>query len=449
MEADDTLAVLSIMVVDVWGDLLRGARARHAFVSKTIVVLGEPSSGKSTLVQQLAGARGATVTRETTGPLRFGYMGDDRATTDETLRTGVYTVHSSDPSVAATLPYAFPPVQTAPDASALGSLRRMRDTLFVIVLDWSKPWTFAVQLVAWLHMLRDLVGNAHAAGCEHDAETERAHMKQHLASMLSCEAADNLGVPLAIACTKADAIGTALRERYLRDNQVDFIQQLLRTAALRFGAAVFSTTVNRAASFDALRLFVTQVLHHGTVPSLTPSTADAQHLLVPPGWDSWSKIEAIHESFSCAAWHGAWAHDIPAAQAEHTARLCERVVPPPPPAASTTADDVQVPAEHDFLADLETRQATDSAAPVSVAPARNAMGPSMHTSTLDLPSVGRVLDEQTQSLPREEARPPSLTTPKQTEVLHSFFQSLLKKPSSPSGASPRATHRARRHKDDS
>ena len=111
------------MVVDVWGDLLRGARSRHAFVSKTIVVLGEPSSGKSTLVQQLAGARGTTVPRETTGPLRFGYMGDDRSLSDETLRTGVYTVHSSDPSVVATLPYAFPPVQTAPDASALGSLR--------------------------------------------------------------------------------------------------------------------------------------------------------------------------------------------------------------------------------------------------------------------------------------------------------------------------------------
>ena len=99
------------------------------------------------------------------------------------------------------------------------------------------------------------------------------------------------------------------------------------------------------------------------------------------------------------------------------------------------ADDVRVPPEHDFLADLEARQATDNAAPVSTAPARNAMGPSMHTSTLDLPSVGRVLDEQTQPVPREEARAPSLTTPKQTEVLHSFFQSLLKKPSSPSGAS--------------
>ena len=437
------------MVVDVWGDLLRGARSRHAFVSKTIVVLGEPSSGKSTLVQQLAGARGTTVPRETTGPLRFGYMGDDRSLSDETLRTGVYTVHSSDPSVVATLPYAFPPVQTAPDASALGSLRRMRDTLFVLVLDWSRPWSFAAQLVAWLHMLCRLVESAHPAGCEHDAETERADMKQHLASMLSCEAVDNLGVPLVIVCTKADAIDTALRERYLRDDQFDFLQQLLRTVALRFGAAVFSTTINRAASFDALRSFVTQVLHHETAPSLTPSTADAQHLLVPPGWDSWSKIEAIHESFSCAAWHEAWAHDIPAAHAEHTTRLCERVVPAPPPDASAMADDVQVPPEHDFLADLEARQATDNAAPVSTAPARNAMGPSMHTSTLDLPSVGRVLDEQTQPVPREEARAPSLTTPKQTEVLHSFFQSLLKKPSSPSGSSPRTTHRARRHKDSS
>lgn len=184
---------------DVWDSLLRGARARHAFVSKTIVVLGacisvhtnagEPSTGKSTLVRHLAGSAEAraTVPRESTGPLGFGYIEmSPECGSDEPLRTGVYTVHSADASVATTLPYAFPPVHTAPDASALASLRRVSDALFVITLDWREPWSFLAQLAAWLALLDALVRDAHAEGCDADAETTRVEMRTKRTCRPSC-----------------------------------------------------------------------------------------------------------------------------------------------------------------------------------------------------------------------------------------------------------------------
>ncbi|KAL4401194.1 hypothetical protein ACI68E_002525 [Malassezia pachydermatis] len=90
----------------------------------------------------------------------------------EPWRTGVYTVHSADMAVAATLPYAFPPVHTAPDASVQPSLRRLRDTVFVITLDWREPWAFAAQITAWLGLLERLIASAHASGSDVDADAD-------------------------------------------------------------------------------------------------------------------------------------------------------------------------------------------------------------------------------------------------------------------------------------
>ena len=452
------------MAPDIWGDLLRGARARHAFVSKTIVVLGEPSSGKSILVRQLVGSDQARASgpKETSGPLGFGFIElSENDKTDESLRTSVYTVHSFGSSIAATLPYAFPPVQTAPDASAMGALHRMRESIFLIILDWSKPWTFAAQLVAWFRLLRELIQQAYVAGQEHSADTERATMRENLETHLFPNAddvrppgmlTDNLGVHIALVCTKADCLDTAIKERRLSDSQIDSLQQFLRTVAMCYGAAIFSTTITRASSYDALRAHVRHTLYPDTseangTSTVEASTADTRHLLVPAGWDSWSKIEAIDESFSCRTWHDAWIHDItsssPLDATPRIASMCAELVPPPPMDDANHQSSVEVPSEQTFLAQLQAHQPPDDSnitasshgawKTAQTTPARNAIGPSMHASTLDVPSIGRVLEEQTRevSLPSspapssrsDDVRTPSITTPKQTEVLHSFFQS--------------------------
>ena len=173
--------------------------------------------------------------------------------------------------------------------------------------------------------------------------------------------------------------------------------------------------------------------------------------------------------------------------------MCAELVPPPPMDDANHQSSVEVPSEQTFLAQLQAHQPPDDSnitasshgawKTAQTTPARNAIGPSMHASTLDVPSIGRVLEEQTRevSLPSspapssrsDDVRTPSITTPKQTEVLHSFFQSrtclshydiyicicacvmltspVLKKPSSPAstpGTPSARMHRVRRRKDD-
>lgn len=57
---------------------------------------------------------------------------------DTLARLSVYTVPSSAPSYTSLLPHFLPPRPCLPH------------TLVVIVLDWTKPWTFVEELEAWL-----------------------------------------------------------------------------------------------------------------------------------------------------------------------------------------------------------------------------------------------------------------------------------------------------------
>ncbi|WFD27098.1 hypothetical protein MNAN1_002094 [Malassezia nana] len=473
---------------DVWGSLLRGARARYAFVSKTLVILGEPGSGKSTLLRQLAGSANAraSVPKESSGSLGFGYIElSEDPNAEERLRTGVYTVHSADTSVAATLPYAFPPVEMATDATAVAALRRLRESLFVITLDASRPWTIVPQLVAWLTMLQRLVAQAHASGCDADADTIRAAMRAHMEELVGGAAEahmpDNLGVPLVIVLTKADAVDALMAEQRMTEAQWDYVEQALRTVALRFGAAVFATTQSRASSYDAVRAFIRHRLYADadlagvSIPAWEsePVTADLPHLLIPAGWDSWAKIEAVHESFSCASWSDAFTRAMTPGGTEGlptASEMAREKVPAPDPGPEDDTSTVELSSHEAFLESLPMPPSDGDTSRVSIdtirAPVRNALGPSMHASTLDMPAVGRAMEEQAKEIPTpvlpgtpggpstrtDIVRSPSVTTPKQTEVLHSFFQSLLKKPASPGSVpqtpSARLQQRARRRKDD-
>lgn len=415
---------------------------------------GEPDSGKSTLLQHLDAARAAPA-HESHGPLGFRYLdlGDGGAPSTtwwasaDVLRTNVYTIQGSDAAMTATLPYAFPPVTIAADGTAQASLRRLEDALVVLVLDWRAPWTWASQLEVWLGLVHALVSAAHAAD---DARRDEMQQRGTYAELTPVAAlpclkdgvldgtylADNLGVPLLIVGTHADALDTLLAERQVTDAQLDTVQQMLRTVALRYGAPIVSTTTARPSSFDAVQALVREALRPepSAAPAVAraPTTADAAQLWVPRGWDSWAKIEALREPFSCATWDAAWTsgRDGTAGGAPRLAAMLAEHLPGPPRGAARgprVAPPLTLPPESEFLAELLSTQpaAEDSAAPAA-------------STTLDLPAVGEVLAAQSagaQTLSslspqkrsatpgHDERRTLHVTTPKQTEVLHSFFQS--------------------------
>lgn len=57
---------------------------------------------------------------------------------DTIARLSVYTVPSASPSYTSLLPHFLPPRTALPH------------TLVMIVLDWTRPWTFVEELETWL-----------------------------------------------------------------------------------------------------------------------------------------------------------------------------------------------------------------------------------------------------------------------------------------------------------
>ncbi|KAE8267926.1 hypothetical protein A4X09_0g4418 [Tilletia walkeri] len=157
----------------------------------------------------------------------------------------------------------------------------------------------------------------------------------------------NFGVPIIVVCTKADLMAKLERDRDFKEEQFDYIQQVLRTVCLKYGAALFYTSHTRPQSFDILRSYV---LHRLFPPAPTTGAgagsaeanvsrpgddggagttgvsggaaaisfpfnhraatlAERETLLVPTGWDTWGKINALREGFDCKGWGLGWDFD--------------------------------------------------------------------------------------------------------------------------------------------
>jgi dynein light intermediate chain 1 len=126
-------------------------------------LLGQPSTGKSTIASALLQRQISTDENKEDQRIDFalGYefvdVRDDgeegmsgqmnipavrlNRTLDTLARLSVYTVPSADSSYTALLPHFLPPRTSLPH------------TLVMIVLDWTRPWSFMEELQMWLQWI--------------------------------------------------------------------------------------------------------------------------------------------------------------------------------------------------------------------------------------------------------------------------------------------------------
>ncbi|SNX85946.1 related to dynein light-intermediate chain [Melanopsichium pennsylvanicum] len=665
---------------DLWSNILNSVKSSKAILTKNIVLLGEPKSGKTSLLSALASTSPhglitansqyslATSTPPTDDNsiassslnnttlsndlgLAYAYfdIGDENDKDEIVARVGAYTLHSSQHAYTSLLPFAFPEpnlssteqdtaaamaalasatlsstttTTTSPNpslsVSPKASIDSLKDTIIVILLDWEHPWTFLEHLRNWLSILHELVDRASdgALSSQQQRDTKwsrtrvalgeiqerleayiRAYVEpsqripdagqtdgtrqpngsasepspsgthafpapitnvsvqldgQESNPLADGTLTDNIGIPIVVVCTKADAIPRLERDKQFKEEQFDYIQQVLRTICMKYGAALFYTSSARTQSIDILRSYL---LHRLFTPSniqlqsqqqlnatnsssnsaaaggvtvfgfpYRASTTDRDTLLVPAGWDSWGKIKALREPFDCRSMAKAWDNDceidklrrtrnLPktkqvedrlekelqadrrsdasndgsggADEVQSAMNLYEDIVSDweAAPVGKDTTSRVRIPDEQAFLGQHHAALQKDPD-PRSKFSKRGVVGP-MTGSSAGLPSVEKYMSRQVNAddvtpskpeRPRLEAstsssskretnsaaaaaavaamtggdnikssRPTSPAVsgttspgaPKQSEVLHSFFQSLLKDKGSGVG-SPKA-----------
>ncbi|KAG2226028.1 hypothetical protein INT45_002494, partial [Circinella minor] len=189
------------------------------------------------------------------------------------------------------------------------------DNLFgIIVLDWTKPWTFLESLQLWLSVLNRWSAKVVTNESKNKVEEYLREYKYQLndnntnnsdhdvvAAEVHGTFTVNLGIPIAVVCCKSDA-QKMLEEEYGYDEaQLDYIQQTLRCICMKcnYGAALFYTSTFHPSTFNNLREYIAH-RSDSTIPStIQPQHAESTRVLIPAGWDTWEKIKALEENSQC------------------------------------------------------------------------------------------------------------------------------------------------------
>lgn len=194
----------------------------------------------------------------------------------------------------------------------------LENTIFGIVLDFTRPWLFLDQLAIWgdvifeinkqlflklpvqkqNKMRRDIENHFKFYQNPDKAETEQKEaenqegegnddeMKEAINEMELDEGVlnVNLGVPVIIICTKSEVVATGESQNYFQP-RFDFISKNLREFALRYGAALVFTSAKKGTNMEVLHQYLMHRFFDAEF-KVGPETNNKEGIFIPSGFDS-------------------------------------------------------------------------------------------------------------------------------------------------------------------
>ncbi|KAJ5689478.1 hypothetical protein N7462_003870 [Penicillium macrosclerotiorum] len=223
-----------------------------------------------------------------------------------------------------------PSLSFAPLLKPLLTPQSVPETLVVILLDWSDPWTWVRRLREWVRLLRSVLvsldddtkiimeetmtewrDRKRGVDASSGTTTGMSNSSGSVTIPLGPgEWDEGLGIPMCVVCQGADKIEKLEKEHGWHEEEFDFILQFLRTILLKHGASLIYTTPFLASSLQGLihsSLGIHSLLKR---QSLKHNVIDRDKIFVPANWDSWGKIRIIREGFDMEGVSTAWSIEI-------------------------------------------------------------------------------------------------------------------------------------------
>uniref|UniRef100_A0AC11CKK1 Dynein cytoplasmic 1 light intermediate chain 1 n=1 Tax=Ovis aries TaxID=9940 RepID=A0AC11CKK1_SHEEP len=273
---------------------------------KNVLLLGEDGAGKTSLIRKIQGIEEYKKGRG----LEYLYLNVHDEDRDDQTRCNVWIL-DGDPYHKGLLKFSL-------DAISL------KDTLVMLVVDMSKPWTALDSLQKWASVVREHIDKLKVPpeemkemeqklvrdfqeyvepGEDFPASPQRRNttsQEDKDDSVLLPLGADtlthNLGVPVLVVCTKCDAISVLEKEHDYRDEHFDFIQSHIRKFCLQYGAALIYTSVKENKNIDLVYKYIVQKLY-GFPYKIPAVVVEKDAVFIPAGWDNDKKIGILHENF--------------------------------------------------------------------------------------------------------------------------------------------------------
>nr|XP_020655139.1 cytoplasmic dynein 1 light intermediate chain 1 [Pogona vitticeps] len=294
---------------NLWSCILSevSTRSRSKLPSgKNVLLLGEDGAGKTSLVRKLQGIEEYKKGRG----MEYLYLNVHDEDRDDQTRCNIWIL-DGDLYHKGLLKFAM-------ESSSL------KDTLIMLVVDMSKPWTALDSLQKWASVVREHIDKLKIPpeemkemeqkmvrdfqeytepGEDFPASPQRRNTSLQEdkddsvilplgADTLTC----NLGIPVVVVCTKCDAISLLEKEHDYRDEHFDFIQSHIRRFCLQYGAALIYTSVKENKNIDLVYKYIVQKLY-GFPFNIPAVVVEKDAVFIPAGWDNEKKIGILHENF--------------------------------------------------------------------------------------------------------------------------------------------------------
>ncbi|KAK8384509.1 hypothetical protein O3P69_009360 [Scylla paramamosain] len=391
---------------------------------KSVLVLGDNESGKTTLIAKLQGNEDP---KKGSG-LEYAYIDVRDEYRDDHTRLSVWVL-DGEPVHGELLEYAMSP-------------KNLEHTLVLLTVSMTTPWGIMDQLHTWASTLQDHIDKLNLdpdyfkerqdkmsrlwqdyvePGDELEAGSPMKRSSRNLDGdedpvlpLAENVLTRNLGLHVIVVVTKTDYMSTLEKDFDYKEEHFDFIQQSIRKFCLQYGAALFYTSVKEDKNCDLLYKYLVHKIYN--FPFRTPAlVVEKDAVFIPAGWDNEKKIAILYENMHTMTPEDYYTDVI--------------VRPPVVRKAMTREIEVQVEEEQAFLArHLAQLQAGGTGAPHT--PQGRQESPLRQSPAVQKTSDRRVATgvpaNQMGSPKKAEMNKPGGPGPSEG-VLANFFNSLLSK----------------------
>ncbi|ODN05319.1 Cytoplasmic dynein 1 light intermediate chain 2 [Orchesella cincta] len=298
---------------NVWSSILSEVRSNASVKlpsGKSIVVLGDNESGKTTLVAKLQGIEDP---KKGCG-LEYAYVEIRDEYRDDSTQLGVWVL-DGNPSHNHLLRFAL-------------TEKSFSNNLIMLTVSMASPWSIIDQLQFWAGILHDHIDSLNLSPDTIKEYREKCVRRwvdyvepgDELDNIVSGKPASsnnprnsknleeepilphntltrNTGLDIVVVVTKTDHISTLERENDYVDEHFDFIQFHVRQFCIQYGAALFYTSVKEDKNCDLLYKYLVHRIYG--LPFRTPALiVEKDAVFIPAGWDNEKKMAILQENMT-------------------------------------------------------------------------------------------------------------------------------------------------------
>ncbi|XP_077526589.1 dynein light intermediate chain [Haemaphysalis longicornis] len=301
---------------NIWSSILKQVQAslpNKLPSHKLLLVLGDNESGKTTLIAKL---QGNDDPKKGSG-LEYHYLYVRDEYREDQTRLGVWVL-DGDPWHRNLLKFVI-------------TEETLEDTTVLLTASMTAPWSILESLQSWATVLEEHLARLRLP--EATVEKNRLRVMRRFQDYIepgdeiegvtlplrrtSVTVGDgggdaaalplgddtltnNLGLDVIVVITMTDFMGSLEKNFDFKDEHFDFIQQAVRKFCLRYGAALFYTSVKEDKNCDLLYKYLVHRIYG--FPFKTPAlVVEKDGVFIPSGWDNDKKIAILYENITSAS----------------------------------------------------------------------------------------------------------------------------------------------------